>query len=129
MSKAKRDELIRQYNDNKIRALLVSSAGGEGLDLKGTRMIQVLDPHWNDEKIKQVEGRGIRYKSHAHLPEDQRNVLVQRYVATRPRMGVLEKLRLKDPGGAVDAYLMQRAAEKEALIDQFRGLLAKEKKS
>jgi SNF2 family DNA or RNA helicase len=128
LSKAKRDELVRQYNENKIRALLVSSAGGEGLDLKGTRMIQVLDPHWNDEKIKQVEGRGIRYKSHAHLPEDQRNVVVQRYVATRPRIGLLEKMRLKKPGGAVDEYLMQRSAEKEALIDQFRKLLQTEEK-
>ena len=127
MPKSKRDELVKQYNENKLRALLISSAGGEGLDLKGTRLIQVLDPHWNDEKIKQIEGRGIRYKSHADLPEDERDVTVQRYVATRPRAGVMEKLRLRKPGGSVDQYLAQRSAEKEALIDQFRQLLPKEK--
>ncbi len=121
-----RDNLVKQYNENKIRALLLSSAGGEGLDLKGTRLMQILDPHWNDEKIKQVEGRGVRYQSHADLPEDQRNVHIQRYLATRPRMSLLEKMRLKNPGGGVDEYLAARAAEKERLIGQFRGLLPSE---
>lgn len=125
MPKAQRDELVRQYNANKIRALLLSSAGGEGLDLKGTRLMQILDPHWNEEKIKQVEGRGVRFRSHAELPEEERKVLIQRYLATRPRVGLAEKFRLKDPGGSSDQYLAQRAAEKERLIQQFRELLPK----
>jgi SNF2 family DNA or RNA helicase len=123
MSKARRDDLVRQYNDNKLRALLISSAGGEGLDLKGTRLIQVLDPHWNEEKLKQVEGRGIRYRSHADLPEAERDVLVQRYLTARPRQGWLQALKLQAPEGSVDQYIAQRAAEKEQLIDQFRQLL------
>lgn len=126
MPKAQRDELVRQYNANKIRALLLSSAGGEGLDLKGTRLMQILDPHWNDEKIKQVEGRGVRFRSHADLPEEERKVLIQRYLATRPRQGLLEKMRLRSPGGSSDEYLAQRSAEKERLIQQFRGLLPQE---
>lgn len=128
MDKATRDDLVKQYNANKIRALLLSSAGGEGLDLKGTRLMQILDPHWNDEKLRQVEGRAIRYKSHADLPEEERKVLIQRYLATRPRMGLAEKLRLREPGGSVDEYLAQRSAEKNKLIDQFRELLPKEPK-
>ena len=125
MPRAQRDDLVRQYNENKIRALLLSSAGGEGLDLKGTRLMQILDPHWNDEKIKQVEGRGVRFRSHSDLPEEERKVLIQRYLATRPRMGALEKLRLRKPGGSSDEYLAQRSAEKERLINQFRQLLPK----
>lgn len=123
MPRAKRDELVKQYNDDKIRALLLSSAGGEGLDLQGTRLIQVLEPHWNDEKLKQVEGRGVRYKSHSHLPPEERNVKIQRFLATRRPTGVLEKLHLRKPGGSVDEYLAARAREKEQLIQQFRALL------
>ncbi len=85
--------------------------------------MQILEPHWNDEKLKQVEGRGVRFKSHAELPEEDRNVLIQRYLATRPRSGILERLKLKKPGGAVDEYLAQRSAEKDRLINQFRELL------
>jgi superfamily II DNA or RNA helicase len=129
MNKSKRDDLVKQYNANKLKALLLSSAGGEGLDLKGTRLIQILDPHWNDEKLKQVEGRGIRFKSHSDLPPNERNVHVQRYLATRPRSGILEKMHLKKPGGSVDEYLVQRAAEKEKLIEQFRNILPKEKQN
>lgn len=123
MQKAKRDELVRNYNDNKIKALLLSSAGGEGLDLQGTRLIQMLEPHWNDEKLHQVEGRGIRFRSHAALPPEERNVQVQRFLATRRPTGMLERLRLKKPGGSVDEYLAARAQEKEKLIQQFRTLL------
>lgn len=126
MGKSERDELVRQYNANKLRALLISSAGGEGLDLRGTRLMQILDPHWNNEKIKQVEGRGVRYKSHDDLPPEERNVLIQRYLATRPRSGLMEKAHLRKPGGSVDQYLSARAAEKERLIQQFRELLPQE---
>lgn len=126
MQKAKRDQLVRDYNENKIRALLLSSAGGEGLDLQGTRLIQELEPHWNEEKLKQVEGRGIRYKSHAALPPEERNVKVQRFLATRRPTGVLERLHMKKPGGSVDEYLAARAAEKEKLIQQFKDLLVEQ---
>jgi hypothetical protein len=126
MDRTERDDLVKQYNANKLRTLLISSAGGEGLDLRGTRLMQILDPHWNDEKIKQVEGRGIRYRSHDDLPPEERNVLVQRYLATRPRMGLLEKAHLRKPGGSVDQYLRDRAGDKERLIQQFRALLPKE---
>ena len=119
-----RDQLVRDYNEGKKRVMLLSSAGGEGLDLKGTRLMQVLEPHWNQEKLKQVEGRGIRYGSHAHLPEDQRNVRVETYRATRPKSGILQRLNLTKPGGGADEYLSQRSEEKETLNDQFRKLLA-----
>jgi SNF2 family DNA or RNA helicase len=119
-----RDQLVRDYNEGKKKVLLLSSAGGEGLDLKGTRLIQMLEPHWNQEKLKQVEGRGIRYGSHEALPEDQRNVRVESYRATRPRQGILQHLHVKKPGSAADEYLSQRSDEKERLNQEFRNLLA-----
>lgn len=124
MKKPERDQLIRDFNDGKIKALLLSSAGGEGLDLKGTRLIQTLEPHWNLEKIRQVEGRGIRYKSHAHLPPEKQTVHIERYLATRTPKDLLEKVKLRSPGGSVDEYLADRSQEKEDLIRQFRTLLA-----
>lgn len=123
MSKKQRDDMVRQYNAGKLRTLLLSSAGGEGLDLKGTRLLQVLEPHWNDEKIQQVEGRGVRFGSHADLPEDQRNVTIKRYLATRPSMGLLERWGWKEPGMSVDEYLAQRSSEKSQLNREFKELL------
>jgi superfamily II DNA or RNA helicase len=126
MDKKERDQLVQDYNANKIRTLLLSSAGGEGLDLKGTRLMQVLEPHWNDEKLRQVEGRGVRFGSHADLPEDERNVLIQRYQATRPRSSFLEKMKLRNPGLGVDEYLTNLSQDKEHLNHQFRELLKRD---
>lgn len=126
MQKNERDQLVKQYNAGKLRTLLLSSAGGEGLDLKGTRLMQILEPHWNVEKLKQVEGRGIRYKSHEELPPEERKVLIQRFLSTRRPSGALQKLRLSKPGFGVDEYLTQMAEEKNRLNNQFRGLLRKQ---
>lgn len=123
MPKAKRDQMVRDYNANKLRALLLSRAGGEGLDLKGTRLIQLLEPHWNEEALKQVIGRGIRYKSHEALPEDERRVQVQRFITQNPRRGIAERLHLKDPERSVDQYLLGLAQQKEELNQKFRDLL------
>jgi intein/homing endonuclease len=123
LPKKERDELVRQYNDNKLRALFLSSAGGEGLDLKGTRLLQIMEPHWNEMKSHQIEGRGIRYKSHADLPEEERNIKVQRFLATRPRSGIMEKLHLSKPGMGVDEYLTQMSKNKTLLNKQFTKLL------
>lgn len=127
MKRKEREQLVRDYNNDKIRALLLSSAGGEGLDLKGTSLIQVLEPHWNEERAKQVIGRGIRFGSHNHLPEEERKVLVQRFLATRPRVGISEKLRLKDPGFASDQYLTELGRDKEEMNNLVRRLYEREK--
>lgn len=125
MPKDVRNELVKKYNEGKIRALLLSSAGGEGLDLKGTRLMQVLEPHWNREKLRQVEGRGIRYKSHDALPPEERKVLIQRFLATRRPSGIMQRLHLTKPGYGVDEYLVRMSKEKERLNSQFRELLQK----
>lgn len=121
-----RDQAIKDYNEGKLKALLVSSAGGEGLDLKGTRQIQILDPHWNEEKLKQVIGRGIRYKSHSHLPKDQRKVRVERYHAVEPEPGALKKLFGAKRPTSPDQYLRDVARRKDELNRQVVGLMQQE---
>lgn len=124
MTKSHRDQIVKDYNHDKIKAMLLSSAGGEGLDLKGTRLIQILEPHWNEEKLKQAIGRGIRYKSHEHLPEDERNVHVQRFISSLPERGLMEKFHLRKTPMSADQYLHQLSKSKEQLNNEFRGLLA-----
>ena len=124
MNKRTRDEMVRQYNANKLRALLISSAGAEGLDLKGTRLIQLLEPHFNEEKEKQIIGRGIRYGSHAGLPPAQQHVLVQRYLA-QPRSGWFQRLFGADTVRGTDEYIRNLAVQKSLLNNQIPELLNK----
>jgi len=121
MSQKARKQMVEDYNAGKLQALLLSSAGGEGLDLKGTRQLQVLEPHWNEEKLEQVIGRAIRHGSHADLPEDERSVKVRRYT-TYPRPGIIGRLFGIQPRG-VEKVLSDMAAEKRDLNAQLLGLL------
>lgn len=87
MSARQKKELIDSYNstDPAAHVLLFSSSGGEGLDLKGTRRLRILEPNFNSAKLDQVEVRGVRYGSHAHLPEDERNLLIEQFHSMHPK--------------------------------------------
>lgn len=124
VDKKERDELVRSYNRGDIQALLISSAGGEGLDLKGTRQIQILEPHWNDAKLEQATGRGIRFGSHTHLPEDQRNVHVESYRAVLPKPSRFKRLLGAKADTSADQYLALMAAQKAAIGDSIEQLMA-----
>lgn len=84
LSKKEKDKLIDDYNNDRIKTLIVSSAGGEGLNLKNTRMVQIMEPHWNEEKINQVIGRAVRMHSHDDLDPEDRNVTIKNYVSVFP---------------------------------------------
>jgi SNF2 family DNA or RNA helicase len=116
-----RNKLIQDYNANKIRALIVSSAGGEGLDLKGTRLVQLLEPHFNNEKLKQVIGRAARYKSHEGLSPEEKKVLVQQYLSTIKPTKIQEMLGEKPT--STDEYLKNLADEKEKLNSKFLNII------
>ena len=52
-----RQKNLRDYMSGDKRVLLISGAGGEGLDLKGSTMMQMLEGHYNPEKVQQAEAR------------------------------------------------------------------------
>lgn len=113
-TESERKKAVEDYNAGKVKAILLSSAGSEGLDLQGTRSFQGMEPHFNNEKINQVIGRGIRYKSHAHLPQEERKVRVMRYAATKPKF-----LGTFDRGQGIDDYLKNTADTKDSLTREL----------
>jgi superfamily II DNA/RNA helicase len=86
-----KNEVVDIYNKGEIDVLLLSSSGGEGLDLKNTRQIHIMEPHWNFAKINQVSGRGVRYKSHENLPIEERKVTVYYWISI-PDMSLISPL-------------------------------------
>jgi len=63
----------------KIKVILISQAGAEGLDFKGVRQVHILDPWYNMSRIEQIIGRAVRNYSHFHLPFEERNVMIFLY--------------------------------------------------
>ncbi len=118
----KRKELVDSYNAGKIRQLVLTGAGSEGLDLKGTRLVQLLEPYWNETRPDQVVGRAARFRSHAHLPAADRNVEVQRYqTVDREEPGWWGKLWGDKPVDrqTIDGYLYGLAERKAKVLEPF----------
>jgi superfamily II DNA or RNA helicase len=122
MSDKKRKAAVDDYNAGRTKVLLISGAGAQGLDLKGTKLVQLLEPHWNSARLHQAEGRGIRFKSHEHLPLEERHVHVQKFHSTVPKTFFQRILRSKADLG-VDEYLDNMSARKDALNEQFLQIL------
>ena len=87
--------------------------------MKGTKLLQILEPHWNNPLLEQVKGRAIRYKSHAHLPSSERKVDIEQYAAMPRERGFM--IRDQDMGS--DEYLMNMSAEKDKLNNKFLDVL------
>jgi superfamily II DNA or RNA helicase len=65
-----------------ISIIIVSSTGAEGLNFSNLRSIHILEPYWNYSRILQIKGRGIRFKSHIQLKDDEKNVKTYVYLST-----------------------------------------------
>ncbi len=79
-----RTQAVADYQAGKKKIIVLSSAGGEGLNLGNTTFVANVDGHFNPEKINQAEARGVRAGGQAHRPEAERQVVVRRYVTRVP---------------------------------------------
>ena len=61
-------------NGERVKVILISKAGSEGLDFKYIRQIHILEPWYNMSRIEQIIGRGVRNLSHCGLEFEKRNV-------------------------------------------------------
>jgi hypothetical protein len=66
-------------NGEKVKVILISQAGSEGLDFKFIRQVHILEPWYNLSRIEQIIGRAVRNCSHKDLPLEERNVQVFLY--------------------------------------------------
>lgn len=120
-----REKLRAVYNapENKygeeLMALLVTSAGAEGIDLKNIRQVQIMEPFWHDMRINQVVGRANRYLSHIELPEKDREVDVYRY------MSILspEQRKMDPDRESTDEYMYQVALRKLKLTEEIKKIM------
>lgn len=80
------EELKKIANNNNmgeiIKVLMITASGSEGINLKNTRFVHIMEPYWHPARIEQVIGRARRICSHNDLPEPLKNVQVFIYLMT-----------------------------------------------
>ena len=127
LSDKDKKQIIEDFNEGKYKHLLLSGAGSEGLDLKGVKLMQILEPHWNKPKLDQVKARAVRYKSHEHLPDSEREVVIQNYKSVLPKETGLRRwfsrLRKSKKKLSTDEYLYNLSAQKHQFNEQFLDVL------
>lgn len=137
---AMRPLYVQNFNDDKIKVLIVTRTGGEGIDLKRVRHVISFEKGWNIASMEQYIGRAIRYNSHLGLPPDQQTVKVWHLMLIKPSdyrnmpQSVLnyapnefhnlrgnENLKVDNPDkSSVDLYLFCRALEKQVVMDELK---------
>ncbi len=120
-----RKKIVDDYNNGDNKVLLLSGAGAEGISLKGTKMVQIMEPHWHSARIEQAIGRAIRYKSHEYLPKNERKVKVIQYQSVLPKT-TFQKALNQDAHTSADTYLHNLSIKKDKINEHFLNVLKEE---
>lgn len=117
-----RAEIVRIFNSPEnirggvIDLLLISATGVEGLDLKGLRFGIMLEPYWHDARRGQFAARMVRYKSHEHLPENERDCQLVIYLSDYPA-NIAKSASKEEKTTDVDLY--DESIAGKVILDKF----------
>jgi intein/homing endonuclease len=119
-----RQKAVEDYIAGKNKVIIITGAGAEGLSLGNTTMVQLVDGHYNPERISQAEARGVRAGGLSHRPVEERKVRVRRYVSALPKT-FWQTVTFKPAEKSVGQWVYMTAGKKERLNRQLRDVLKK----
>ena len=127
-------ELKAKYNNNNmgevIKVFMITSSGSEGINLRNTRYVHIMEPYWHPVRTEQVIGRARRICSHKALPLALQSVEVFVYLMvfteTQLKSDEAIELKQKDLSKAIprlpqtsDQYLYEISEIKAGLTAQL----------
>jgi SNF2 family DNA or RNA helicase len=119
-----RDQGVSDFLAGKKKAIVLSSAGAEGLDLRNSTMFQSLDGHFNPERTRQAEARVRRLGGLSHRPPEQREVLVRRYFSAYPEPSFMGRMAGQRTKTTTDQWIHSVANQKHTLNTQLTSAFA-----
>ena len=84
VSKLRERGLENNFMGETIKIFMITASGAEGINLKNTRYVHIMEPYWHMVRLNQVIGRARRLCSHQDLPEELRTVQVFLYISVIP---------------------------------------------
>ena len=137
LSDNQRTKLLKEFNSkqnrdgDKIKVLFVTDAGKEGITILEVRHLHIFESDERGNKIKQIEGRVVRYKSHIHMPPEDQNVHIWKYWAM-PSFYVPIPTWMKNTPqdiqtiydrGSIDEIFYHKGLSQIAILEGFENLL------
>lgn len=115
---------LTNLNGELIKLIMITQSGAEGISLRNVRTVHIMEPYWNDVRIKQVIGRAVRAKSHLDLPENKRNVQVFMYLSVFSEEQLNADLVINRENRITsDEHILSVANKKSKLTDGFLNIL------
>jgi hypothetical protein len=126
--------LRAKYRNNNmgevVKVFMITSSGSEGINLRNTRYVHIMEPYWHPVRSEQVIGRARRICSHKDLPRPLQTVEVFVYLMTFSEAQLKSdeaiELKRKDLSKAVpkvpitsDQYLFEISEIKANLTSQL----------
>ena len=138
----RRRNILRRFNNKnnrygqKIKVLLVTEAGAEGITILEARHMHILESSPRESRVQQAIGRIVRYKSHYNLPKKEQNVKIWRYWSVATPDPITIQTTIKDPDGdeqkidmeitdkeTIDEILYKQGQKTMRRIESFLGIL------
>jgi hypothetical protein len=131
-------ELKKRANNNNlgeiIKVLMITSSGSEGINLRNTRYVHIMEPYWHPVRSEQVIGRARRICSHKDLPQNLQTVEVfvylMEFTAEQLKSDASIELKRKDVSKSVphvpitsDQYLYEISEMKLNLTNQLTDVI------
>jgi hypothetical protein len=112
-----------------IKVLMITSAGSEGINLRNTRYVHIMEPYWHPVRSEQVIGRARRICSHKDLPIELQTVEVFIYIMvfTQKQLDSDNAIELRISSmdrGKIAPYPIQTTDEKLYEISNIKERLA-----
>ena len=117
VTRAERTKIINEYNSGKSPVLLITQAGGQGIDLKETSDIILFDIVWNPANEAQIIGRGVRFGSHTALSPGRRFVNVHRLALKMP---IADQPKLYSTDSKMIKIVEQKREKMEKVLNEIR---------
>jgi hypothetical protein len=126
--------LKTKYHNNNmgevIKVFMITSSGSEGINLRNTRYVHIMEPYWHPVRSEQVIGRARRICSHKDLPKALQTVEVFVYLMifseSQLKSDEAIELKRKDLSKAIprlpitsDQYLFEISEIKANLTSQL----------
>jgi hypothetical protein len=103
-----KSKFINNNMGDVIKVFMITSSGSEGINLRNTRYVHIMEPYWHPVRLEQVIGRARRICSHKDLPLPLQTVEVFIYIMIfspeQLKSDEAKELKLHDLSKAVPKY-------------------------
>jgi len=137
LSTEEKERMLDDFKDQKINLLLLHPSFFEGFSIKGVRKFHILEPVDSYYMKDQLYTRVVRFKSHDHLPKEQRNVEITQWYCTFSNLiGQAKKIKLQIQNldidleklnfdGSPDDNMMEQVNLHEGMLNDLSRVLQK----